>query len=169
MRAIIAICAFLVTLTAITVPVAALVAGPLDIAVYENGDACITFRYELSFFETFAVYLRIADPSAELKAALEKNFNKPVSVISAGSGMAQFTVFDFASVYRNEEAVTYTTPSLSFAEAARVIDQYWFRPLITLDLSPSVTTVRFPDGYTAQFNDAISIPSLTHTVPVAEI
>ena len=59
---------------------------------------------------------------------------------------------------------TYRTPGLSFAAAEKVLKRSWFAPLINPDLSPAVTQVTFPDGYVVQFDNQISIPSVTHSV-----
>ena len=37
------------------------------------------------------------------------------------------------------------TPSLSFARAQQVMDEYWFAPLVSPDFSPGITTVIFPE------------------------
>jgi hypothetical protein len=60
-------------------------------------------------------------------------------------------------------AWTMTTPAFSLARAQQVVEQYWFAPLISPDFTPQVTTVTFPDGYTATFDNQISIPSITHS------
>ena len=38
-------------------------------------------QYSLSFIEQAAVFVHIANPSAELEHTLNKNFNKPVSTV----------------------------------------------------------------------------------------
>ena len=43
-------------------PAQAFTAKSLDIAVQQNDDAVITFTYQLSWLENFAVFMHIADP-----------------------------------------------------------------------------------------------------------
>ena len=59
-----------------------------------------------------------------------------------------------------------TTPSQSFERAEKVLKNCWFAPLISPDLSPTVTTITFPNGYREQYYDQISIPSVSHTITV---
>lgn len=167
-------------------PAQAFTVKNLDIAVQENTDAVITFSYELAWFENFAVFLRIADPGVELKNALEGNFRKPVQVTVADGGRSQFLVQDFAMRQERNGTVIMRTPSLSFTEAERVLNQYrfgllyhmiiefscdtcvlnqyWFAQLVSPDFSPEVTRVSFPDGYYEEFDNQISIPAVQHTL-----
>jgi hypothetical protein len=145
-------------------PVQALTAEELDITVSDNGDADISFSYSLSWIENFAVFLRIADPAAELKSALESNFNKPVQVISVGNRNAHIIVDKFASVKIKDGRKVYTTPSMSFSEAEATLSSYWFAPLVTPDFSPSQTVLVFPDGYRQVFYNELNLPSVTHAV-----
>jgi hypothetical protein len=146
----------------IACPAQAFTAKTLDIAVQQNTDAVITFDYDLSWFENMAVFLRIADPGLELKKALEGNYKKPVVVTKADGRGSQVIVQGFASVKENNGTVTMKTPTLSFAEAESVLNQYWFAPLINPDFSPAVTRVRFPDGYAEEFANQLSIPAIQH-------
>jgi len=72
----------------------------------------------------------------------------------------------FASKEEHDGAVIRTTPALSFVEAEKVLNQYWFARFISPDFSPEVTTVRFPDGYQKTFSNQISIPAIIHTIGV---
>jgi len=145
-------------------PVQAFTAKNLDIAVQQNTDAVITFDYELSWIENIAVFMRIADPGAELKKALESNYKKPVIVMVADEGRSQFMVQGFVSAQEHNGTIQMRTPALSFIDAEKVLNQYWFAPFITPDFSPGVTSVRFPDGYVQDFSDQISIPAIDHTL-----
>lgn len=145
-------------------PACAFTADSLDIAVDRNGDAVIVFEYELTWAEEAAVFMRITDPSAELKKALESNYKKTVDVTGTGTGSSQFVVHEFASVKERGGNVTMSTPALSFASAEKVLKKYWFAPFINPDFSPSVTRVSFPDGHTDVFTDQISIPAIRHTL-----
>jgi len=145
-------------------PVHAFTAKTLDITVQENTDAVITFSYELSWFENFAVFLQIANPGTELKGALESSYGKPVVVIKADGGESRFMVQGFASKQEQDGIVTMKTPALSFVEAEKILNQYWFAPFISPDFSPAVTRVNFPDDYTEEFYNQISIPAIRHTL-----
>jgi hypothetical protein len=143
-------------------PVHAFTAKTLDITVQENTDAVITFDYDLSWFENIAVFMHIADPGTELKKALESSYGKPVLVTKTNGGESRFVVQGFASKETRNGTVTLITPALSFVDAEKILNQYWFAPLINPDFSPAVTRVNFPDDYTEEFNDQISIPAIRH-------
>jgi len=145
-------------------PVHAFTAKTLDITVQENTDAVIAFDYGLSWFENIAVFMRIADPGTELKKALESSYGKPVLVTKSNGGESEFMVQGFASKEERGGTVTLITPALSFADAEKILNQYWFAPLISPDFSPAVTRVNFPDDYTEEFYNQISIPALRHTL-----
>jgi hypothetical protein len=85
-------------------------------------------------------------------------------VTQADGGMTRLVVKGFAARQETESTVTMTTPTLSFGEAEKILNQYWFARVITPDFSPEVTTVRFPDGYTEAFSNQISIPAIVHTL-----
>ena len=145
-------------------PAQAFTAKTLDIVVQPNGDAAITFSYELSWYENVAVFTHIADPNTELKKALENNYGKSVDVISTSGSQAQVLVHGFASSRTTDGVTTVTTPALSFQSAENVLKQYWFAPLISVDFSPDVTHVVFPDGYVVEYDNQIAIPQISHTL-----
>jgi hypothetical protein len=58
----------------------------------------------------------------------------------------------------------YSTPALSFQNAQRALNQYWFAPLINPDFSPDITQITFPDGYHEEFYNQIAIPAISHTI-----
>jgi len=145
-------------------PAQAFTAKNLDISVQADTNATITFDYDLTVFERAAVFMRIADPALELKKALESNYHKPVTVTHADGSRLQVVVRGFASKSGQGGAVTMRTPALSFVSAQKVLDQYWFAPIIHPDFSPSVTRVTFPDGYTREFSEQIAIPAISHTL-----
>lgn len=149
---------------AVAAPVSAFTADSLSIDVLENGDATVTFSYSLGWAEKFAVFFRIADPATELKNGLESNSGKNVTVREVTPDSASFLIKEYAHLSTGDGGVTYTTPMLSFADAEEMLSGYWFAPLITVDLSPAVTTVAFADGYTEKFSDAIDIPKISHTI-----
>jgi len=143
-------------------PAQAFTAKNLDITVQENTDAVITFSYELSWFENIAVFLQITNPGAELQKALESSYGKPVVVTKADGSESRFMIQGFASKQERDGTVTLIAPALSFVEAERILNQYWFAPLISPDFSPAVTRVSFPDGYAEEFSNQISIPVIQH-------
>lgn len=145
-------------------PVQAFTMNSLSIDLANNGDAQIAMRYDLSFVEQTAVFLRIADPAAELQSAFSSGSSQPVTVTEATSSSAKITVPSFASVTSADGKTVMATPSVSFERARDVLNTYWFAPLISPDFSPGVTTITFPDGHKEYFYDQISIPSVTHTM-----
>ena len=145
-------------------PVHAFTAKTLDITVQENTDAVIVFDYGLSWFENIAVFMRIADPGTELKKALESSYGKPVFVAKSDGSESRFVVQGFASKEERGGKVTLITPALSFVDAEEILNRYWFAPLISPDFSPAVTRVNFPDDYTEEFYNQISIPARRHTL-----
>ncbi len=143
-------------------PVQAFTAKNLDIVVQDNTDAVITFTYGLTWYEHAAVFMRIADPGNELKNALESSYGKPVMVTKADGSESRVVVKGFASKEEHDGRVIMTTPALSFVEAEKILNHYWFARFISPDFSPEVTTVRFPDGYVETFSNQISIPAIVH-------
>lgn len=145
-------------------PVQAFNAKSLDIVVQDNGDAIITFDYELSWYENVAVFTRIANPNTELKKALESNYHKSVDILATSGNEAKVLIHGFTSQRVTDGSTTMTTPALSFQSAERVLKQYWFAPLISVDFSPEVTRVIFPDGYQEEYNNQIALPQISHTL-----
>ena len=70
----------------------------------------------------------------------------------------------FASKVERNGTVTLITPALSFVDAKKILNHYWFAPLISPDFSPAVTRVNFPYDYTEEFYNQISIPALRHAL-----
>jgi len=152
----------LIVLACAVMPASAFTMKSLSITVAGNGDAQVDMNYDLSFVEQTAVFFRIADPATELQSAFNSASSHPVTVTRVTSSSAQITIPSFASVTTTGGVSTLTTPSLSFERARKVLSSYWFAPLISPDFSPSVTTITFPDGYTVNYYDLISIPPVTH-------
>jgi hypothetical protein len=145
-------------------PAQAFVAKSLTITLAPDGDAQIDMHYELSFLEQSAVFLRIADPAAELKKAFDSHADKPVTVTKATSSSATVIVPSFATVHQGKGKYTIVTPVVTFARAQEVMSHYWFASLINPDFSPAVSTVIFPDGYQATFDDVISLPPISRPI-----
>jgi hypothetical protein len=145
-------------------PAQALTAKALTINLDQNGNAQVDFQYDLSFTEQIAVFTNVANPSAELKNALENNLNRQVTVIKADSSSAEVIIPSFAAISQSNGTETMTTPGFSFANAQNDIRQYWWSSLVSVDLSPKVTTITFPDGYQAVYDNQISFPSVSHQI-----
>jgi len=150
--------AILVCLALVALPATAMTSDALDINIGQDGRADIQFKYSLNWLEYISVYLHVVDPGQEVKKALESNFHKPVEVIAVDSGSVRLSVDSFASVKEKDGITTVRTPGLTFAEGERILKNYWFAPLVSIDLSPAITTMRFPDGSVATFTDALEIP-----------
>jgi hypothetical protein len=158
--AIISLCILAVAI----MPVQAFTAKSLTITLAPDGDARVDMHYELSFLEQTAVFLKLADPAAELKKAFDSHSSEPVTVPQATSSSAVVLIPGFATINEGTRQARMTTPTVSFEKAQQVINNYWFAPLVSPDFSPEITAVIFPDGYEEQFHDVITIPSLSHTL-----
>src|SRR5690554_4842055 len=122
--------ASLLVLAFMAAPAGAFSADNLVIVVEEDGSAEITFNYTLSWIERIAVFFKIAEPEQELKAALEDALGVPVTVASAESDVAAFSVTRFAKTSDVDDRETYSTPGLDLTGAQAILDSYWFAPLV---------------------------------------
>ena len=145
-------------------PAQAFVAKSLTITLEEDGDAQIDMQYELTFVELTAVFLRVADPAEELKSAFESHSDKPVTVTKATSSSATVIVPAFATIHEGNGKHTIVTPAISFENAQAVMNNYWFAPIVSPDFSPQITTVIFPDGFQATFDNVLSLPPISRPV-----
>jgi hypothetical protein len=139
-------------------PAAAFTMNSVDITIRLDGDAEIVTSYSLSWIERVMVYMRIAQPEKQLGEALEQYSGKDVRVISLGQEGATIEVDGLARV----NGTTYTTPTIDFPDAEKSIRRYWFSRFVTIDVSPDIVTMRFPDGYTESFHESKVIPRVTH-------
>lgn len=147
-------------------PATAFTNDKLDIQVDEMGSGMITINYTLSFFEDIAAWLNVINPANEIQKEIEKSTGKTAVVLTASSDAAVFKVADYATLQRSGDTLTQTTPRISFTEAENYLKNQWFSFLISQDLSPAVTTVRFSDGYIQTFDNVLEIPSITHSIKV---
>ncbi len=145
-------------------PAQAFTAKALTINLDTNGNAQVDFQYDLSFTEQAAIFFNIANPSAELTTALENNLNRQVTVVKTDSSSAEVIIPSFAAISWANGTGIMTTPAFSFANAENAIKHYWWASIISVDLSPDVTTITFPDGYQTTYNDQISFPSVSHQI-----
>ncbi|MHB8164353.1 MAG: hypothetical protein ACYDDV_08390 [Methanoregula sp.] len=148
----------------LVMPAQAFTMKSLTITLAPNGNAEMDMQYDLSLIEQSAVFFRIADPAAELKKAFESKADQPVTVTKATSSSAIVIVPAFASVTEENNQTWMKTPSVSFERAQKILNSYWFAPLISPDFSPATTTVIFPDGSRETWHDQISIPSVSHPI-----
>ncbi len=151
-------------LIGLIIPAGAFSADNLDFTIQENGDAEIRFDYTLNWIERVAVFLRIADPNAEFQSALERAYKKPVEVQSVTQGSTIFSIESLATIDETGEVIRYTVPALDFSYAEKILNEYWFAPLVQVDLSPDRTMVTFPDGKIVSYYDVSKIPATSHTI-----
>jgi len=145
-------------------PASAFTAKTLTVTLSGNGDAQVEMQYDLSFVEQAAIFFHAANPAATLQNALSENLGLPVTVVSADMSSAEVIIPSFASVTQSGGSATMTTPAFSFANAQQDVRNEWYGFLISADFTPQTTTITFPDGYQAGFNNQISIPSVSHTL-----
>jgi len=145
-------------------PAQAFTMKTLTITLDQQGDAHIDMQYDLSLLEQTAVFFRIADPAAELKSALDGYSKEPVTVTRTTSSSAAIIIPSFASVTSRDGETWMETPPVSFERAQQALNKYWFALLISPDFSPHVTTIIFPDGYRASYDELVSIPPVSHRI-----
>jgi hypothetical protein len=148
----------------VILPASAFQAKDLTITVNDNGDALVTFDYQLNWLEQAAVFTKVVDPGQQLKSALENNFRASVTVNQVSPEESTLNIHSFATIKKTPDGLMYSTPALSFQNAERVLKQYWFAPLISTDFSPDITQITFPDGYHEEFYNQIVIPAISHTL-----
>lgn len=149
-------------LAIVVAPVQAVTLQDLTIALDKTGNAEVHLTYQFSTVEYIAVYLNLANPSDILKNNLENELHKTVTVNKFSSDSMDITIPSLASTVTTNGTVSMTTPQISLEKAQTAIDQYWFAAILSPDFSPELSTVTFPDGYSARFTDQITIPSITH-------
>jgi hypothetical protein len=145
-------------------PAQALTARTLTVNLDTSGNAQIDFQYDLTFAEQAAIFFNIANPAQELSNALESNLNEPVTVTKADSSSADVTIPGFASTSLDNGTETITSPSFSFVNAQNQVRQQWWAGINSVDMTPGMTTITFPDGYQSVYYNQISIPSVTHRI-----
>jgi hypothetical protein len=144
-------------------PAAAFTMESLNIAVQENGDAEVTADYTLTWLERIGIFMRMAQPEAMLKQTLEQYSGKNVTVISVTPGQTVLSIEDYATVRKTGESPTWVTPTLDFSGVEQAVKGYRFSRFVTVDASPGMTVVSFPDGHQQVFYNSLVIPSITYT------
>lgn len=147
-------------------PAAAFETTSLDISVGQSGGAVVTLGYHLTPLEMTAVYLHLIEPSTELAAALSDFSSRGVVISSVSVDQAVVTLDTYAEISPDGQGIRYITPLLDFGRADTYLQNTWFSGFIHPDISPSITTTRFPDGFVETAADQLVIPSYMHNVPV---
>jgi hypothetical protein len=155
----------LLLLALIAVPGSAFTAKQLVITVQENGDADISFNYQLTWPENFA-YSIIPNREQFVQSALRSKFpSNEVDAIRVATDSTELTVKGFATVSTSggyPESTVYKTPAVSFMAAGDLLGNYpMIARFITPDFSPEVTIVKFPGGQQYTYIDASEIPAIT--------
>ncbi|MBQ3684066.1 MAG: hypothetical protein II925_00545 [Methanomicrobium sp.] len=154
----------IVSLAAAAMPASALTITSYTAEIQDDGNAILTFNYDMTFVEYVGYYLNIANPGKLMKEEYDKHANMPGDVLSSDSKATSFKVYGYAAVSDDANGKTITTPSQSFQKAEAILKEHPVAKLTTFDLSPDITTVTFPDGYCETFYNELSIPSITHVV-----
>jgi len=145
-------------------PAQAFTAKTLIVTLNGNGDAQADMHYDLSFVEQAAILIHAANPAVSLQNALSENLGRQVTVVSADTSSADVIIPSFASVTQSGTTTTISTPAFSFANAQQEVQNEWYAFLISPNFAPQTTTIVFPDGYEATYNNQMSIPSVSHTI-----
>ena len=155
------ICISLILFAIVVTPVNAFTIKTLDIINSDTStDAVIKIDYTLNWVESTAVFAQVVDPGEQLKNAIEGNTGKTVDGIIVRDNYVECRIHDF--LYQ-ENGVT-TVPTLTFSRAEQVLKGFWFSSLLTVDLSPDVTTIIFSDGHKVPYYNVVTIPETSYTV-----
>ena len=144
------------------VPAGAFEAKTLDVTINPSGAAEVVMTYDLNWIERIGVYAAVAAPGRALEQALGALAGRKVRVSEAGPDGAAFVVPKFAKITHGRDGTAYATPAVDFTAFGRVLDRYWFRPLVSPDFSPDSITLTFPDGYQERFDGLTGLPAVTH-------
>ncbi|MDD1653792.1 MAG: hypothetical protein LUQ64_04525 [Methanomicrobiales archaeon] len=156
--------ALILLLALLLLPASAFQMTYVEVNVGGEGDAAVHVDYSLTWVEYMGAFLGIANPATELRKALEEYSGTNVTVTAVSAESAGFHVERFARISTEGGKRTYRTPALTLSDAEEKLRSYWFAPLVSPDLSPEMTVIRFPDGYVELFRDEARIPALAHTV-----
>jgi hypothetical protein len=147
----------------VAAPIQAFTSKVLDIEVLENGDAIISFNYEITWYESLALSARMVDLNKDVGDAIKSNFGNNAEIIEMTTSNAKIRVPNYVIVRPYTDGTTeYETPSLSFKNAQESLNKYWFTKYLTVDFSPEEIRIKFPDGYEQKFHEQISIPAVSN-------
>lgn len=142
-------------------PASAIDFDSLEVVINPDGSASMEVQYSLSWIESIGVALNFANPAEEIKKAAEEFSPGLVTNVVSGNGFVSLDMERFATVAND----VYTTPEMDFTRAEEVLKNY---PLISsileIDLSPTISTLLFPDGKTYNYYDLLVVPSVAHTL-----
>ncbi|MDE2523323.1 MAG: hypothetical protein O0X93_09255 [Methanocorpusculum sp.] len=142
-------------------PVSAIVADSLTIEIQENGDAAVEVSYTLSWLEKLGVFFKVGDPAIYIQKACNDYGRGKATLFSSDMSGASLRIEGVAVIDNR----TYTTPAIDFTQAEIILQSYpIIAQLLTIDLSPTVTNIIFPDGSVTTYHDQILIPATTHTL-----
>jgi hypothetical protein len=142
-------------------PAHAFTADSLDISIDKNGDAVAGFTFTLEGF------LENAIPQSMLEEELKKGLttrSEPPVLLSMDRSGATMLLKKFADTRDVEQGTEYRTASMNFQTAESALKNSALGSVVAADFSPATITIRFPDAYTQQFENATVLPSLTHIV-----
>ncbi len=141
-------------------PASAIVADSLKITVLENGDANIDVSYTLSWLEKLGVLTKIGDPAIYIRKACN-DYGGVATLLHSDMSGVSLHFKGFADI----DNTTYTTPVIDFTQAEEILQSYpIISKILTIDLSPTITEIQFPDGITMTYHDQLLIPSTVHTL-----
>jgi hypothetical protein len=148
----------LIALALVVVPAQAFSASHIDYSISPNGDASVTADYELTFLEKIALSTDFA--KGEFETALKNEYGDDVKILSITESNTQFLIPGFADI-RDGNLIT---PCLNFGNIKDRVEKYWFMKYLSVDYTPTLTTVRFPNGETHSYNDELFVPSLSSKI-----
>jgi len=144
-------------------PAAALHARYLDIVVTREGNATVTFEYNLSWIEQALAFFGAVNPDRDLERIFAATTGGKVETLSVDTGVTTFSVTGFATVTVNSSLSTYETCPVNLSWGQAGYESSILAPLLEPDFSPEVTVLRFPDAYSRTFRDQFLIPNVTHS------
>jgi hypothetical protein len=144
-------------------PAAAFHARYLDIAIDREGNATVTFEYNLSWIEQVLAFLGAVRPDRDLERIFSATTGGKVETLSAGDRATTFAVEGFAAVTRAAPGSIYDTRPLNLSWGQAGYESSILAPILSPDFSPDVTVIRFPDAYSVTFHDQLVIPNITHS------
>jgi len=144
-------------------PAAALHARYLDIVVDRNGDATVTFEYNLSFVEGFLSLLGAINPSRDIERIFAASTGQNTTTLSTADGSTTFGVRGFATVVENDPSLTFATVPVNLSWGQAGYESSVIAPLLDPDFSPDSTVIRFPDAWSVTFHDLFLVPTVNHS------
>lgn len=164
MKPFVPVLGLLLILALFAIPAAAFTIDRLDVEIADSGDAGVTADYSLTWVENLVVFMKLVQPEKQLENSIEQYSGKDVTVTSVTSGSASMSIKDFAAVRAVPQGTMYITPSLDFSAMERAVRANRLSRFVSIDASPTVSVITFPDGYSETFADRLVIPSVQHVV-----